>query len=58
MKKRIIVKEKNQKDKIIEINERDYNVVIARQNYPSRVWKNKKAYNRKEKYKKVLDNED
>lgn len=57
MKRRVIIKEKNQKDKVIEVIERDYNVVIARNKYPSRVWKNKKRYTRKEKYKKVLDND-
>ena len=56
MKKRIVIKEKNQKDKIIEVVQRDYNVVIARNNFPSRVWENKKRYSRKEKYKNTLDN--
>ena len=52
MKKKVIIKEKGQKDKVLEIIQRDENHVRICEQYPARIWKNKKkVLPRKQKYK-------
>lgn len=54
MKRRIIIKDKN-KEISGEVNCRDYGILQARIKNPSTVFRNRKKYSRKEKYKKEYE---